>query len=132
MDGVYGVLYEMDSGDERLLDGYEEVDWEAGVSDGKEVGVDIRPREQGTGSYNKWYLPARVEEWIGDGEHEFRVGRGEWVPSLVYVDELRVRPSPPRTEYIGRMNRAIRESEALGLDKGWVEEVMRRFIPRDN
>ncbi|OQD83158.1 hypothetical protein PENANT_c018G01464 [Penicillium antarcticum] len=50
---VYGVLYEMDLGDEAILDTYEGVDIDAGKSTGEWVGVDVRPREQGDGSYNK-------------------------------------------------------------------------------
>ncbi|KAJ5225101.1 hypothetical protein N7468_006326 [Penicillium chermesinum] len=130
-DGVYGVLYEMDGGDERILDGYEGVDHGSAVSEGDAVSTAIRPREQGVGHYNKWYVTARVVEWIGGEEHGVRVQAGAEVPVLVYVDEERVRPSPPKTEYIARMNRAMRESEVLGLNGSWLEEVLRPFIPRD-
>ncbi|KAJ5632185.1 hypothetical protein N7490_008524 [Penicillium lividum] len=127
-DAVYGILYEMDLGDEQLLDGYEGVDWNAEVGGGEgEVGKDIRPREQGEGDYNKWYLPATVLKWI-DGDHRLKTEFG-LVRVLVYVDEERVKVSSPKTEYIGRMNRAIRESVALGVSEIWVQEVMRRFIP---
>lgn len=132
IDGVYGVLYEMDPRDELVLDGYEGVDREAGPAeeDGP-VGLEIRPREQGKGDYNKWYLQARVLRWIDTADMDGEEGE-EWVPVLVYVDEMRVRPSRPKTEYIGRMNRAIRECGELGVDKGWLEEVMRPVIPREN
>ena len=53
----------------------------------------------------------------------------EMVPVLVYVDEKRVRNGPPKAEYVPRMNRAIRESVALGLPAKWAEEVMRPAIP---
>jgi hypothetical protein len=132
-DAVYGLLYEMDPADEELLDGYEGVDLDAEDADGSgEVGVDIRPKEQGEGDYNKWYFPATVVKWIDEeqgGEHRLKTESGGQVPVLVYVDEERVMVSPPKTEYIARMNRAIRESVALGLSEKWVEEVMRRFIP---
>jgi len=129
-DAVYGVLYEMDAGDEIILDGYEGVDYEAEKADGDKVGVDIRPREQGEGDYNKWYLPAEVVEWIGEDDHPLKMGRGKSVLTLVYVDEERVVLGPPSAEYIPRMNRAIRESEALGVPGNWLEEVLRRFIPK--
>lgn len=130
-DAVYGVLYEMDPADEFILDRYEGVDHEADEADGSgEVGVDVRPREQGEGDYNKWYLSAQIVQWIDDGDHRLRTGDRHDVPVLVYVDEEQVILAPPKPEYIGRMNRAIRESEALGVPGKWLEEVLRRFIPR--
>ncbi|KAJ5895536.1 hypothetical protein N7495_007227 [Penicillium taxi] len=128
-DGVYGLLYEMDPADERLLDMYEGVDHDAKKADRSEVPVDIRPLEQGKGSYNKWYLHAQVVEWIGDGEHPIKTEKNGEALVLVYVDENRVVMGPPKTEYIGRMNRAIRESVSLGIPGRWIEDVMRRFIP---
>lgn len=130
-DAVYGVLYEMDPADENILDGYEGVDRDAEEADGSgEVNAEIRPREQGEGDYNKWYLSGTIVQWLdGARGHRLEAGTGEEVPVLVYVDEERIELGPPKQEYIGRMNRAIRESEALGLSEKWVEEVMRRFIP---
>lgn len=136
-DGVYGVLYEMDLEDERILDGYEGVDHGAGlpVTEGDIVDIDIsiRPREQGGGDYNKWYLPARVVRWLDGSEgHLLREGEdgdGKEVDVLVYVDEHRIVLGPPKPEYIGRMNRAIAECVELGVDARWIGEVMRQFIP---
>lgn len=146
-DVVYGVLYRMDPGDERVLDGYEGVDHEAekstfplGYGDGINVDNDIdcdgegngritpciRPYEQGEGDYNKWYLRASVVQWLDGSEAERREPS---VPVLVYVDEERVQVGPPRSEYIVRMNRAIREAMGLGVPAKWMEKVMRRFIP---
>ncbi|KAJ5757078.1 uncharacterized protein N7511_007260 [Penicillium nucicola] len=126
-DLVYGVLYSMDPGDEGILDTYEGVDVESDESQGEWVGVDVRPREQGDGSYNKWYVEAAVVKWLeGDGR-----GYEEKVPVLVYVDEQCVRLAGPKVEYIARMNRAIRESTGLGIPLQWVDAVMRRFIPKD-
>ncbi|KAJ5175531.1 uncharacterized protein N7482_001408 [Penicillium canariense] len=77
-DTVYGVLYAMDPADERRLDGFEGIDHtaESAEPDG-EVGVDIRPREQGEGDYNKWYLGARVVKWL-DGGRRAREGGEAW------------------------------------------------------
>lgn len=132
-DAVYGVLYEMDPADESILDGYEGVDRDAEEADGSgEVNSQIRPREQGEGDYNKWYLPATIVEWFGGARgHRLEASTGEVAPVLVYVDEERIQLGPPKQEYIGRMNRAIRESEALGVPSKWVDEVMRRFIPAE-
>ncbi|KAI1835908.1 hypothetical protein DTO006G1_1533 [Penicillium roqueforti] len=133
-DTVYGVLYQMDVGDERILDGYEGVDTRAAdAKAGDGVSVSIRPRVQGDGSYNKWFVGADVVKWL-DGAEGIKAGLGDGkgkgkVPVLVYVDENCVRLSEPKFEYIARMNRAIRESVDLGVPVGWVEEVMRKFIP---
>ncbi|EYE97663.1 gamma-glutamylcyclotransferase family protein, partial [Aspergillus ruber CBS 135680] len=123
---VWGVLYEMAPEDEFLLDGYENVDHSSGLASIDLGGV--RPREQGEGHYNKWYLPATITMWL-DGEQEKARGGGGKEIVLVYVDEKRVRMGPPKEEYVGRMNRAIREAEELGVDRVWVRDVMRRFIP---
>jgi hypothetical protein len=140
-DTVYGVLYEMDPGDERILDGYEGIDREAEVvqpGPGKGgIDVDIRPREQGEGDYNKWYVDAVVVKWL-DGASQLQYEQGKWkgeasqtVRALVYVDEERVVVSKPKAEYIPRMNRAMREAEGLGVSGRWLGEVLRRFIPEE-
>ncbi|OKP00136.1 hypothetical protein PENSUB_8002 [Penicillium subrubescens] len=141
-DSVFGVLYEMDVGDERILDGYEGVDREAEDSPGrgeggKGIDVDIRPREQGEGDYNKWYVDAGAVEWLDEDarkvwEKDGEQGEGKGkVRVLVYVDEERVVVSKPNAEYIPRMNRAMREAEELGVSGRWLEDVLRRFIPKE-
>ncbi|KAF7592817.1 hypothetical protein BBP40_012352 [Aspergillus hancockii] len=127
-DAVYGVLYEMDLQDERLLDGYEGVDHSALPSRAAhKVPAHIRPKEQGHGDYNKWYIPATVTVWLDEDQRKWREGAP--IETLVYIDEERVKLGPPRDEYIPRMNRAIREAESLGFPKKWADEVMRKSIP---
>jgi hypothetical protein len=136
-DAVFGILYEMDPEDEFLLDGYEGVDHAAGPSRlGEKVPVEVRPREQGCGEYNKWYLPATVTRWMDEEQRVLRMGATAVAESgpqvttvLVYVDEERVRLGFPRDEYIPRMNRAIREAESIGFPKHWADDVMRKLIP---
>lgn len=128
---VYGVLYEMDEDDEGLLDRYEAVDYSApaaGLGGRGKVDRKLRPREQGIGDYNKWYLDARVVAWLDETQREKR-GAEEVQKVLVYVDEERVDEARPKNEYVGRMNRGIREAVGLGLSREWVDRVMRRFIP---
>ncbi|KAJ5109771.1 hypothetical protein N7532_002416 [Penicillium argentinense] len=129
-DGVYGILYEMDVGDERILDVYEGVDWEADCAEGGAVGVDVRPREQGEGDYNKWYLEAAIVRWFDAKDERVSQEKGS-VFVLVYVDEERVVVSSPKAEYVPRMNRAIRECVGLSIEERWIEEVLRPFIPRE-
>ena len=50
------------------------------------------------------------------------------VTALVYVDELRLRPGTIYPAYVGRMNRGIDESVALGLPSSWIEKVLRRWV----
>ncbi|KAL5339287.1 hypothetical protein BJX70DRAFT_161515 [Aspergillus crustosus] len=132
--GVFGILYEMSPEDEKILDGYEGVDHGSDLPppDSK-VPVDIRPREQGSGSYNKWYIGARVVKWLDEGYRERNgfAGVGGEVKVLVYVDEERVRVARPKEEYIPRMNRAIREAVELGYPGDWVESVTRKAIPEE-
>ncbi|KAJ5355750.1 hypothetical protein N7517_010359 [Penicillium concentricum] len=130
-DAVYGVLYQMDVGDEKILDGYEGVDTcAAGAKDSDGVPVSVRPRVQGNGSYNKWFVEADVVKWL-DGEGVRGLEDKGKVPVLVYVDENCIKLAGPKFEYIARMNRAIRESVDLGVPMEWVEEVMRKFIPKE-
>lgn len=127
-DVVYGVLYEMARDDERLLDGYEGVDWESAPADAQgKVSTAIRPREQGSGDYNKWYLPAQVTKWLDEEQKELREGKEEQTV-LVYVDEKGVGAGPPKREYIARMDRGVREAEELGFPSKWATRVMRRLL----
>lgn len=126
-DTVYGVLYEMAADDERLLDGYEGVDTGAEASVSKMVNGAVRPREQGCGDYNKWYLPAKVTKWLDEGQRELRGGESVQTV-LVYVDEESLSVGPPKKEYIARMDRAIREALLLGFPEKWAMEVMKRFL----
>lgn len=123
-DTVYGLLYDMAVEDEKLLDGYEDVDYAAPVGNEKKLDQSVRPREQGRGDYTKWYVPAVVQQWFGDE-------KGPDVTTvLVYIDEECVRQGKPRDEYIARMNRGIVEAQSLGLPAAWTEDVIRKFIPQ--
>lgn len=51
------------------------------------------------------------------------------IRALIYVDEFRTRPGSIKHEYVGRMNRAIAESVALGIPEDWVDAVLRKFVP---
>ncbi|KAL8626429.1 hypothetical protein Q9189_007873 [Teloschistes chrysophthalmus] len=58
-------------------------------------------------------------------------GEGEMREMLVYIDRLRVLPAKPRLEYIQRMNRGVRDAVARGVPRGYVERVVRKFIPEE-
>lgn len=106
--GVYGVLYRLSSPEEkRRLDRYEGVPW----------------------AYEDLVLGVEQLESGGVGGSSSTV----MVQALVYVDRARVKPSAPRAEYVVRMNAGIREAGAeWGLPRGYVRDVMRRYIPSDD
>lgn len=105
--GVYGVLYRLSSPEEKQrLDRYE--------------GVPL--------AYEDLVLDVEQLESGGGGG-----GSSAVVQALVYVDRARVSPSAPRAEYVVRMNTGIREAGAeWGLPRGYVRDVMRRYIPSDD
>jgi hypothetical protein len=142
---VWGILYNLSPEDEQRLDLYE------GHNENRNPYPQANPNPrtqsqkpylQGAWDYNKHYLPVSVVKWLRDPS-EYGIRASDWTidshylanPStvrvLVYVDELRTERGLINEEYIGRMNRGIRESEALGLDRQWVGKVMRRDIPPD-
>ncbi|RMZ73402.1 AIG2 family [Pyrenophora seminiperda CCB06] len=51
---------------------------------------------------------------------------------LVYIDRKRTEASVPRKEYVYRMNRGIEDAVKCGVPGGYVEEVMRRYVPADD
>ncbi|KAF1958046.1 hypothetical protein CC80DRAFT_39509 [Byssothecium circinans] len=110
--------------DEKILDGYEGVDGAA-----RETGLEERPTEQGEGRHNKLYLEVEIEEWKSRTWQEKLGSMRKRVKVLVYPDEYRPERGTIRQNYIGRMNRAIREAVALGLSEEWVERVVRPWVP---
>lgn len=75
------------------------------------------------------FLPRLCSGLVDQDDHPLKIGPGDQVPVLVYVDEERVIVGPPREEYILRMNRAIREAAEVDVSKQWLQEVLRKFIP---
>jgi len=131
-DAVFGILYDMTPEDESYLDGYEGVDGEApdASPDGK-VDRKIRPKEQGYGAYNRWYVPTVVTKWLDSDEESRRAAQSQepnTQTALVYLDERHVLVGPPKNEYIARMNRAVREAVELGVPNDWAESVIRRVV----
>lgn len=138
---VWGVLYNLTMEDEAQLDRYE------GHNESRNPKPQInpdpqtqrqRPYLQGGWDYNKHYLPLTVVRWLQNPQ-DFGISFPDWSPravnqetsirALVYVDELRTKPGKINKEYIGRMNRAIREGVDLGIPQEWVDEVLREYIP---
>ncbi|KAF2805706.1 uncharacterized protein BDZ99DRAFT_450398 [Mytilinidion resinicola] len=110
---VYGLAYALLPADEARLDVNE------GVPE----------------AYTKEYL--EVEFWARpDGSSDTPGwtdvgGTPERRSVLVYVDRKRREEAKPKAEYVHRMNRGIADALAMGVPGGYVEGVMRRFIPEE-
>lgn len=137
---VWGLLYNLSAEDEARLDMYEgHTDWrnpEPEVNPDPSKQQEI-PYLQGDWDYNKHYLPMTVTKWLVN-PNQYGVEVPDWTPdnqtpitvrALVYVDELRLKLGKINYEYIGRMNRGIRESVDLGIPQAWIDAVLRNFIP---
>ncbi|KAI9773057.1 MAG: hypothetical protein M1840_008177 [Geoglossum simile] len=104
-DVVYGLVYELDGNDERILDRCEGVPH---VYEKQEHPIEI---------FREGIAP------LGDGS------KGETVDGLVYVDVQRVLKSHPREEYIDRMNMAIRDALKAGVPQWYMDKYVRGSIP---
>ncbi|KAK1727975.1 AIG2-like family protein, partial [Colletotrichum acutatum] len=108
--GVYGVLYALPPQDEATLDRCEGV-----------------PH-----AYQKQDLTVSIVNLTSDGTAAATTNLtpGSNVTALVYVDTERTEPSTPWAEYVDRMNRGVDEAtERFGLPRGYVDEVIRNYIP---
>ena len=99
---IWGLVYDLTPSDEAELDSYEGVPF----------------------AYEKETLPLQL--WRGG---ESLNGQGTAIDSLVYVDKLRIAESTPRTEYVERMRRGVKEAMEKGIPEAWAKEVIGRFIP---
>ena len=155
---LWGILYNMSASDVEILDHYEGHTSSRNPNptanpDGDPAERRRKPFLQGDWDYNKFYLPVAVTKWlVAEPERRFGLDASPSeqqrhpspnvnglpngpsplsaavVTSLVYVDELRLTSGTIYPAYVGRMNRAIDESVALGLPSSWVEQVMRRWV----
>ena len=108
-DAVYGLLYSLLPLDEARLDVNEGVP-EAYTKE--TLGVDF------------WASDPRVEDgWVDVS------GPAQGRDALVYIDRKRVMESRPKKEYVYRMNMGIRDAVKMGVPRGYVDAVMRKFIP---
>ena len=108
-DAVYGLLYSLLPPDEARLDVNEGV---PEVYTKETLGVDF------------WASDPRVEDgWVDVS----RPAQGR--DALVYIDRKRVMESRPKKEYVYRMNMGIRDAVKMGVPRGYVDAVMRKFIP---
>jgi gamma-glutamylcyclotransferase len=116
---VYGMVYSLEEDDEAALD--------------KNEGVPV--------AYTKEYLKCRVWEHANgpvDPARPEKIGKIDTTRKpthekelLVYIDRKRVAEGVSREEYVYRMNRGIEDAEMCGVPEGYVEEVVRRFVDKE-
>lgn len=142
---VYGIIYNLSPRDETTLDEYEGHDPIRNPTPTPNPSTSLverreKPFLQGGWDYNKLYVPVTVTKWLQD-PRDYGLDASKLSPSgggdgqdvvtvSVYMDELRTEPGKIAFEYIGRMNRGIRESVALGVPEHWVHRVVRGFVPQ--
>ncbi|KAF9053052.1 hypothetical protein BJ165DRAFT_1445107 [Panaeolus papilionaceus] len=73
-------------------------------------------------AYQKLNLPI---EGLSDGDGN----SGTDVNALVYVDVDRRTPSQPKTEYIFRMNKGIKDALDAGIPSEYIDSYLRPYIP---
>jgi gamma-glutamylcyclotransferase len=109
-DVVYGLVYTLTPTDESRLD----------VNEGVPI------------AYTKEILPCSF--WSSSSSSRVDVSKPPTDSNkkmLVYIDRKRTAPDEPKEEYVYRMNKGIDDALAMGVPKKYVDEVMRKFIPKD-
>ena len=110
---VWGLVYALQPSDEQRLD--------------RNEGVPVAYTKEMLGC-DFW----AASEHRVDGSSE--PAKVKWSKSkkkdlLVYINRDAVTPSKPKEEYVYRMNMGIKDAIKEGVPQGYVEEVMRKFIP---
>lgn len=126
---VWGIVYNLTPEDESTLDMYE--GWSSqdkGSPNPIAACRSWKPFEQGNATYNKMYLPVKVEKWlVQDPKSALGISEDEYdnniIRSLVYVDEHSVLPGRIKPSYIRRMSRSARECIAMGVPERWVNNM---------
>ena len=132
---VYGVVYNMAPEDVTYVDGFEGCGPRMDPHPQDNPDPDPlkrrrKPHLQRHRDYNKLYLPMTVTKWLVDPSKLgiMNAPAGSEIDVLVYVDEQRLEEGDIVTSYIGRMNRAIRESAELGMPLDWMNKTFRKWV----
>lgn len=106
-DEVWGLVYSLEQEDEDKLDGNEGVP----IAYTKEnLTVDYWPAEEDGNAPDTAEKPAQTE-------------------MLVYINRELTKPHSPKEEYIYRMNMGIKDALKEGMPQGYVDQIMREYIP---
>ena len=107
-DEVWGLVYSLETKDEKNLD--------------RNEGVPI--------AYTKEDL--EVDFWeAGHNTPPEVEKKPKQVKMLVYINRKMVSPDKPKKEYIYRMNMGIKDAVEEGVPTEYVKQVMRKFIPEE-
>jgi gamma-glutamylcyclotransferase len=109
---VYGMLYTLEPEDETLLDRAEGVP-HAYFKRELDVELISKDSDEGKGS---------------TGSTSLIDAKGEVVKVLVYVDEKRLGEGICKEEYVARINRGIKDAMEKGMERTYVEKVVRPFV----
>ena len=106
-DEVYGLVYSLEPSDEHALDRNEGVPF---AYTKELLSIDFWPSKKGCGTVD-------VQ------------GKAQTRQVLVYIDRERIKDCQPKEEYIYRMNMGINDGMRHGIPLGYVDQVLRAFIP---
>ncbi|KAG6007351.1 hypothetical protein E4U21_006055 [Claviceps maximensis] len=143
---VDGLVYEIDDTDEHKLDISE------GVSKGayEKKHMPVLVRLACCSLYRRpvsWLVarggPSEVRTKARHAHRRSRGGAGacagagatfasiEWRTCnvLVYISLVHVKDSGPRDEYVGRINRGLRDAVSVGMDEDYIRKCIRPFVP---
>lgn len=98
------MMYTLNAADEKVLDRYEGV----------------------PSAYKKELIPV---EYLGSHDYGQEQDGLRIVEALVYVDDIRKDPGAPKTEYINRMNLAIKDALQEGTPEEYIIKYLREYIP---
>lgn len=112
VDVVYGMLYILQEEDEEKLDKAEGVPY---AYFKRELDVELISKASASSQSTT-----------------SKDAKGEVVKALVYVDEKRLGEGVCKEEYVARMNRGIRDAMGKGMERAYVERVLRRFVREED
>ncbi|KAI1347140.1 hypothetical protein F5Y01DRAFT_330109 [Xylaria sp. FL0043] len=142
--GVHGLVYRLHPDDEETLDRYEGVGYayekvmmkipRSDFFDLHSVGDSWTSTTKASSKDEASQSPTEKTKTLHNGRMaeqplERKTELSDEIELLVYVDTINVTPSAPKEEYIGRMNRGIKEARERGFPPGYVNSVIRRYIP---
>ncbi|GAB7362975.1 hypothetical protein MBLNU230_g3270t1 [Neophaeotheca triangularis] len=134
---VWGLVYTLRKADEEGLDGNEGVP----VAYTKEyLECDFWPLDS---SFSSKQLQAQTPS--SNNKNSFAPSDNTPAPNLpidtskppqkttmlVYINRKQITDANPKTEYVYRMNQGVKDGLEAGVPEGYVEEVIREFIPAE-
>lgn len=116
---VFGLVYSLETEDERRLD----------VNEGVPFAYTKEVLE-----FDFWACSTNASSSSATELGVIEITKKDPVKKklLVYIDRKRIEDSTPHEEYVYRMNMGIHDAVTLGMPRGYVDAVMRKFIPEED